>query len=73
MIFSKQLVQGGVLAALLMGLSACGGSGSSADSSEASTTFTVSLAAVDVRRVSNDADVSVDTTGIISGELTLQP
>lgn len=73
MIFSKQLVQGGVLAAVLMGLSACGGSDSSADSSEASTTFTVSLAAVDVRRVSNDAYVSVDTTGITSGELTLQP
>lgn len=68
MILTKQFVQVGVLVTLLLGLSACG----SSDSSEESSTFTVSLAAVDVHRISNDADVPVDTSGIDSGALTLQ-
>lgn len=68
----KRVVQLSAVVTLLAGLAACGGSDTSNASPGESATFTISLAAVDVHRVSNDADVSVDTTDIESGELTLR-
>ena len=72
------LLRAMILLAISSLLASCGGGGgggggSSTPTSTPSQNFTVSLKAVDIRRVSNGESVDVNTTDIASDPLTYQP
>lgn len=63
-------------------LSACGGGGSSSGSDGGDTNpppepvtknFTISLSEAKLHRLSNDEEVIVDVSGVVSPELTFEP
>lgn len=75
----KNLKQVCLIISSLMLLSACGGGGSSDDTpptgnnvSVSNKNFSVSLKNIDIRRVSNDESIDVNTAGVSSGTLILR-